>query len=207
MEPQQPTFLPQSEILGPLSLVTAPTLAVITLAEAKSWLREDRAAFNAEITALVERATEYVEREIPGHRQIRQATLDAPVRCWWEDELRLPRPPLSSVTSITYYDSNGDSQTLDSSTYLVRTPWRMPGTIERAPGESWPAVQDDRRYPITIRFVAGYAAGSYPGTVGQAIRFLVCQWFDHRMPLGEVTKEAMNTVHSLLDCESWGSYQ
>jgi hypothetical protein len=109
------------------------------------------------IDNLIETATRFVEQEIWGTRQIMTATYDVPVECFWEGALRLPRPPLQAVT-VYYYDTAGTEQTLSSSLYTVRKPWRMPGTIERATNQSFPSFQSDRSYPIRIQMTCGYLA-------------------------------------------------
>jgi uncharacterized phiE125 gp8 family phage protein len=201
-EPRQPTFRPT--LLGPLSLAVAPTGVAVTTAEAKLWCRVDHSAEDSLIAALVARATAFCEGEVSGQRQVLRATWDAPVLGWWDAPLRLPRPPLVSVTSVTYYDAAGAQQTLSGSAYEVRTPWRQPGEVERAPDATWPALQCDRTYPVTVRFVAGWGEGNVPAVVQQAILLLVAWWYDHRG--AEVAPEVMRAVRDLLAVEGWGSY-
>lgn len=203
-EPRQPRLL--ASITGDLELVTPATGQAVSTGRAKKYLRVDAADDDDQIGELIEAATVFCEQEIEGARQIRPATFDLPVLCWWQRPLKLPRPPLSAVVSVRHFDTAGAEQTLASSVYLVRTPWRQPGTIERAPDQTWPAYQQDRRLPITIRFTAGYAVGSVPRTVEQAILLLVSQWYEQRMPIGQVTQETANAVAALLASEGWGSY-
>ena len=159
----------RSSLLGPISLITAPSGAVLTTAEAKAQCKVDISDDDTLIDSLVSAATAFCEQEIYGHRQFLTATYDVPVVCWWEGLLKLPRPPLASVTHVKYYDTNGTQQTLASTYYTVRTPWKQPGSVERAPDQTFPSVQSDRRYPITIRLVAGYgAASAVPPQIGRA---------------------------------------
>lgn len=72
-------------------------------------------------------------------------------------ELWIPRPPLVSVTSISYKDSNGTTQTLSASQYIVSNAASEfdLGRITLAYGQFWPGtygVADD----VTITFIAGY---------------------------------------------------
>lgn len=205
LEPTQPAWL--SDVLGPLELVTPAAGSVLEIEPLRKWLRVDHALDNDQIGDLVEAATVFCEQEIAGHRQIRQAVYDVPARCWWHGELDLPRPPLSAVLSVKYYDTLGVEQTLSGSAYLVRTPWRAPGRIGLAPNQTWPSHQSDREWPITVRFRAGYAAGSVPATIKQAIRFLVTQWYEQRLPVGKADKETVHAVSCLLQSESYGSYR
>lgn len=205
--PAQPTYY--TSLLGSLELVTAPSGQVLTTAEAKLHLRVDHTDDDGYINDLIIRAAEYAEKNISGHRQLLTATYDLPVRDWWTGPLRLPRPPLVSVTSLKYYDTAGVQQTVSSTLYEVRTPWRQPGWIERAPTKTWPAAyQSDRRFPLTIRFVSGYgAAAAVPTTLKQAMLLLIGHWYEHRLAVGPMNlRDIPLAVASLLDCESYGSY-
>ena len=117
----------------------------------------------------------------------------------------LPRPPLSSVTSVKYYDTNQTQQTLASTYYLVRTPWRQAGTIERAALQVYPAVAPDYKYPITIRFVAGYGDGLTtfpPVEVQQAILIATGWLYQDREP----TDRELSAIDNLLRTVSYGAY-
>jgi len=206
LEPRQPLFLPT--LLGPLILVTPPAGLVTTLPRAKAHLKVEVADDDDLINEQLAAATTFCEQEIDGHRQFLPATFDVPVRCWWET-LKLPRPPLASVGSVKYWDSGGAQQTLDAATYQVWLPWRQPGWIERAPGKSWPALQADRPWPITIRFTAGYAnADAVPRTVKQAILMVLGHWYVNREAwvTGTIATELGLAVTSLLQCEGYGFY-
>lgn len=187
---------------GELVVATAASGQVITTALMRSWLGLVHTSDDTKIDDLIEAATVYCEQEIPGHRQIRQATYDLPVSGWWQDELSLPRPPLSSVTSVKYYDSSGTQQTWASTNYEVRAPMRGAGKIGIVPGTVTPQLDTYHRWPITIRFVAGYSTVTAP--IKQAIRFLVTQWYDNRV---ELSPNAIKTVERLLNSEGWGSYE
>lgn len=206
--------------LGDLELVTAPVGAVIPSNKAKLWLRVEVADDDELVDELVDAATLFVQQEISGHRQFLTATYDLPMGDWWdywdvqlrpgEGRLRLPRPPLQSVVSLKYYDSGGVQQTLDPSVYLVRTPFRAAGTVERAPFQAWPAIQADRRWPITIRFTCGYGTASQvPGTIRTAIKMLIAHWYEKReaVAIGPISKEVELSVRALLDSEGYGSYR
>ena len=65
--------------------------------------------------------------------------------------------PLQSVSSITYYDSNGTSQTLSSSVYTVHTA-SEPGRVTLAVNQAWPSVQCERGSAVTITYVVGWTS-------------------------------------------------
>lgn len=67
-------------------------------------------------------------------------------------------PPLQTVSSIKYYDTNGVLQTLAADQYLVDTT-SIPARITPAYGLVWPITQW-RTNAVTVQFVAGYGAAS-----------------------------------------------
>ena len=145
---------------GPLELIAPPLGNVLSLAECRRQCKipVDITSEDADLQRYLDDAETYCQQEIYGERQFLQATYQLPLAGWWECPLRLPRPPLLWLDAITYYDTAGVLQTLVTSAYEVRTPWRQPGTVEWAPQQSGPALQADRRWPVLVRFTAGYAA-------------------------------------------------
>lgn len=223
---KQPQFLPH--LLGDLEMVTAcdPT-TLVSLAEAKLHLRVDQSVEDALLTMKIGAATRFCEENIEGSRQFLSQTFDLPVAHWWFEQggfgalygesgwarqsvangrgeaLAIPKPPLQSIASVKYYDVSGTLQTLDSSYYLVRTPYRQKGTIERAPLMTFPLCQPDRRYPITIRFVAGYGAASAVPTNLKCAVLIALGWlYEDRSPL----KREMDACLDLLNTERFGGY-
>lgn len=73
-------------------------------------------------------------------------------------DIELPRPPLVSVTSITYLDTAGVRQTVDAATYDVDTS-SEPGRIRPVWGAYWPVARCAMG-SVVVRYVAGYGAAS-----------------------------------------------
>lgn len=173
-----------------LSLVTAPTAEPITLSEAKLHLRVDHSVDDDLITTLCQAAQAIVETAV--HRLFGSQAWDdkrdsTPCDGVW----RLPFPPVSSVTSISYVDHAGATQTWSSSEYTVVTPSGPqcePAYIVPAYGYSWPQV---RSVPnaITVRFVCGYT--SYPAALVQAMKLLIEHWYANRgaVVVGTITSD------------------
>ncbi len=99
--------------------------------------------------------------------------------------IRIPLPPLQSITSITYIDTAGDTQTLASSKYKVlnvNSPTRA-GLIETAFGESWPSTRDEGE-AVTVTFVAGYGLrNAVPEPIRHLLLFTVQDAYDGRAPI------------------------
>lgn len=162
-----------------LTLVTAPASEPLTTAEAKSHLRVDTTDDDTLIDAFVKAARQYVEEDM-GRALITQ-TWDYTLDKFPSDgsAIQLPRPPLVSVTSITYVDSNGATQTVTSTDYIVNAGKRN-GEITLAYGKSWPATREQAN-AVTIRFVAGYgAASAVPESIRTAIRLTVGDLYSNR---------------------------
>lgn len=83
---------------------------------------------------------------------------------YYADDYVIRLPPLTSVTSITYVDSDGVTQTLAADQYLVDSK-SQPARITPAYGLSWPSARQQAN-AVIVRFVAGYgAAAAVPGCI------------------------------------------
>lgn len=119
----------------------------------------------------------------------------------WESDafgsIILPRPPLASVTSVTYVDGSGTTQTLASNQYQVDTR-RTPGRISPAYGVSWP---DTRWQPnaVIVRYVAGYAsAAAVPDDLKQVLLLACGMLYENREEVIEGAVNATGILKRLL---------
>lgn len=89
---------------------------------------------------------------------------------WWPDKasIRVPKPPLVSVSSITYVDASGVTQTLATSQYLVDTAQQL-GRITPSYGNIWPIIRQQLG-AVAVTFVAGYGADGTASTFPAAIK-------------------------------------
>ena len=122
-----------------------------------------------------------------------------------DEAIVLPRPPLQSITSIQYVDSDGATQTWDSSNYRVDDQG-SPGRVTLAYGESWPTTRDVTN-AVTITYVAGYGdtANDTPIEMQNAIHLTVKDWFDN--PSGEMSPNAKNILKGLHCGMVLGTYE
>lgn len=163
----------------------APTLEPVTLAEVKRQLRLAGAGFDT--TDFDLELQDYI-REAREEAEERQAS--ALVTQTWElrldrlpgDEIRVPRPPLQSVSSITYIDTDGTSQTLSASLYTVDAKL-IPARIQRAYLATWPTTRGHIN-DVTVTFLAGYggdgataaeSVAAVPKRIKSAIKLMVQQ--------------------------------
>src|SRR5689334_22352804 len=104
---------------GSIVIVTPPGSEPVTLQEAKDWCRGPTSADDTLITSLITVARRYVEKItsralitqtwdywldcFPGSNwYMLRTVMPALWDCW---ELRVPRPPLQSISSIKYIDT------------------------------------------------------------------------------------------------------
>jgi hypothetical protein len=109
----------------------------------------------------------------------------------------LPRPPLQSVTSITYVDATtGAVLTWDPSLYTVETPsgdYAEPGRIFPTVGQIYPIA---RAQPgaVVITFVAGYGtAAAVPAALKAGHLLLVGNWWRNR-EAGEIVRGSADVL-------------
>lgn len=96
------------------------------------------------------------------------------------DALELPWPPLQSITSITYYDTDGDEQTWSADEYAVDIT-TIKGRVRPAYGETWPATRV-MMGAVTITYVAGYGddRDDVPEPIRRAILWRIASWYENR---------------------------
>lgn len=112
-----------------------------------------------------------------------------PGQTWWSDppcwhcgnEILLPYPPLASVTSATYVDGTGATQTLNASTEYEVDTGSNPGRVRLRYGQSWPNTLCHPQ-SVTITYVAGYGASDadVPEAIKAAIRLLAAHLYENR---------------------------
>ena len=171
-----------------LTVQTAPNTAPLSTAEAKAHLRVDGSDEDTLIDAYVDAAREYIEARYrlvltTGTWDFTPETPDGLERDDFPSGLKdieCPLHPLQSVESITYVDTDGASQTLSSSNYVVVT-GATPGRIRLAYDKCWP---DTRKQPnaVVVRAKFGYgdAATAVPESILCAVRLIVGHFHEHR---------------------------
>lgn len=109
--------------------------------------------------------------------------------------LRLPRPPLQSVTTVGYTDSAGDSQTLVNTAYRVATSV-IPAYIE--PVDSWPTVTEGPT-AVQITYVAGFGLPQQiPSVYKSLLLLLIADMYEHRETQVETRMMDNKTYQRLL---------
>ncbi len=183
-----------------LTLVSAATAEPVSVDEQKEHLRFDGDDDDAYINSCVVAARQWIEGQTK--RAMITQTWDYGIDYIWpvkhgQHTIEFPLNPIATQGSpetiiITYVDSDGNSQTLASTQYIIAARTHN-SFIVPAYGVTWPAV---RRVPdaITVRFVAGTAADSVPQELKQAVMILAGHYYEHR----ETDADVPSSVEALV---------
>lgn len=140
-------------MLGNVTVRTGPGAEPVSLVEAKLQCRADADLTDEDvtITALITAARAHAESST-GRTMVThglRSTFPG-----WPCRIDL-RAPARKVTSITYLDAAGDSQTLSVSDYVF-DPSELPGIVAPAYAATWPSTYEHPA-AVSVNFIAGYA--------------------------------------------------
>ena len=182
-----------------LTLSAAPAAEPLTTAQAKAHLVIDSSFTDDDtlIDSYIKAARQHVE-DVTG-RQIYTATwvlrMDA-----FPPTILLPKPPLSSITSLAYVDSAGSAQTLTADEDYSLDAYSVPARIVPYVGCSWPSTYGHIN-DVTVTYVAGYGTSesSFPAPILHAMRLLIADLYEHREEsVVQISITARRAVDALL---------
>jgi len=162
-----------------LYLVTAPATEPVSLdevrAQARAGVEED-----TYLATLGKAAREWAEAFTA--RAFITQTWELKLHCFPDGAIELPKPPLVSVTSVTYLDTSNVEQTWHVSQYIVTgiAAETARGKIQPEWGIVYPSTL---RVPDAVRvvFVAGYGAASLvPQGIKNALLLHAAEAFQNR---------------------------
>ena len=188
-----------------LTLVTGPTREPVTLDEVKDHIRISTTVSATEDTLLlsfIEVARDYCERY--QNRAYLDQTWKLVLDTWPVGSIiRIPRPPLQSATSVTYYGTGGTANSMTTSTYIVDAD-SEPGRLSLGYGEVWPGETLRPVNGVAVQFICGYGsvASAVPARVKEAIKLIVGDLYEHREDSDiKELKEVPYGVQTLLNLE------
>lgn len=163
----------------PLAVIT-PGDPVVSVAEFKSFARIDHSLEDTLIEIFLAHAENYAE-QITG-RALTTTVYELSLEEFSARVIRLPRPKLRDITSITYVNPSGDSIVLASSAYEVDTS-SEPARVRPVSGTNWPVTKCAFN-AVLIRYSAGYGdADSVPQSIKSAIKLHAADMYEHRQTL------------------------
>lgn len=150
---------------------TTPSSEPVTAAEVRAYLRIAHTSEDSTLTNfLIPAARSAIEAS--SRRCIAPCTLTLKLDRFPAgiDPIKIPRPPLRSITSITYVDGDGDTQTLSSSAYSVDVA-SEPGLVFLVYGGAWPST----RYIDNAVMVTAAAGWTDSTSMPSGLRIAVMQ--------------------------------
>lgn len=140
----------------------------VSLQEAKDHLRVSGSGQDDLITLLIQAATEQVERDTA--RAVLTATWRQSLDKFPEggEPFDLYQRPVTAVTSVTYVDVDGNTQTLDSSLWSHSTARNK--VYYEGSDCQWPQTKETKSDTVFVNFTAGVTdSGCVPRLIKQAI--------------------------------------
>lgn len=147
-----------------IRLITSAGKEPVSLDEARRHLRiddditEDDDDIRMAITAARERAEHLTERSLMSHEW--ELTLDEFIPI-----IELPKPPIVTVSSVKFLDSDGVEQILPGNAYIVDRD-SEPGRLVPAYGKCWPNTRRQIN-AVRVRYSTGYGS---PAAIPQAVK-------------------------------------
>ena len=166
-----------------LRLKTATTEKPLTLAEVKDHLRLDSCDEDAYLELLMSAAVATYEQQarISLCTQTWELLLHAWPGCHY---IKLPRPPLVTVTGV-FYTLDGEAEAeLDSGDYHVDAVGK-PGAVVLGYNKQWPVGTLQSVNGVRIEYVAGLARTAIKDDTKAALLLLIGHWFLHREVMTE----------------------
>lgn len=161
-----------------LSLVTDASVEPVTLADMKEFMKVDLSDENDIITSMIKSARISIENYCG-------IGLTTKTYDYYFDEvsdvIKLPLPPLQSVTTFVYNDLTYSETEISSDYYKVFSFDRNEGEIIKLPTYTYPSDIPSYR-AFRVRFVNGYGddATDVPSTIVEALKLTVSHWFENR---------------------------
>lgn len=155
----------------PPTVTVAAAAEPVTLDEAKDQCHVDGTDEDGRINRLVASARAYIE----DYTGVITTSRTVAVKCdSFADFSHFPVVPLASVSSVSYVDGAGATQTLSTDVYEVRSDG-LQASLALKTGQSWPSIQSGSR--ITVTAAVG---GPVDDAVKQACLFLIGDWYRGR---------------------------
>ena len=184
----------------PLVIATLPGIEPVDLTEVKAHLRVTQSDEDLLIDSLVKTAREMVEIK----------SLHAMITQTWDyylgefpgdDFIKLPMPPLQSVSGVYAIDTAGSEAEFSAASYFVDDK-SVPGRVVLKYGQSWPSTTLQPANGVRIRFTCGFGdtGQDVPAVCIAAIKLLVSHYFEQReiVTVGSVAREVPMSVDALL---------
>lgn len=178
-------------------VVTPPTESPVSLTEAKAHLRLEESGDDTYVTTLIEAARLHVEMTCERGLVLQTVELTTGPLSGTQS-LPLPGGHLADTPQVvvTYLDSDGVLQTLDSAEYFTLDGGdAKPGELHLVPDSSWPAMAD-RPDALKVQYRVGWGtADAVPQPLRHAVLLVISALYEGRSP---EQLEASSTLSALM---------
>lgn len=145
-------------------LVGAPVVVALNVAKRNSGIEiayvDDDDLLNILLDASIQDAENFIETPI----KQRNVVVGLPE---WPVRFEMPVYPVTSITNITYKDTNGADQTVDASNYVL---YSIDGRNKvKFTWDTAPDLSTDHEFPVSINCVSGYATADVPPSIKSAV--------------------------------------
>jgi len=175
-----------------VEITGTPTLdSVITVADLKAHLRVDHSDEDTLITSLRGAAISWIEDYC--NTRLGDVTAVGYIDHFYN--ARFPIGPVNSISSVTYKDAAGDTQTLATTKYW----YDIKTKSARITFDNVPDLYDDTFHAVQINMNIGYAEADVPEPILHAIRLLVGHLYENRQQVSRTNVyELPLGIHSLV---------
>ena len=187
-------------MISSITQTAAPTVLPVSLDELKTRLKIDHVDEDSIIQSYLEAATEYAQ-EYQWSQLITATYVERFDR--FPCCICLQRNPVQSVTSVSYVDTSGNTQTLVANTDYTVDIYSKPARIIPAYSKWWPATRCHIN-DVIVTYVAGYgdSQANVPDEIKHALMLKASQQY---MSCDE-TEPMDKAINSLLDKRSFRTF-
>lgn len=176
------------------TVTTDATAEPVTAAELREWLRLDDTSQDTMLEGMITAARVSVEQHT--HRSLVTKTIKQSLAGFPAGGcLELLFPPLASVSSVAYYDTDGTEQTVDSSNYIVDTN-RIVGLVQPVDNYSWQSTYD-RSDAVNVTYITD--GDRCPESAKVLIKLIAADFYEHSESQSELRLEENRQWKFLLD--------
>lgn len=133
--------------------ISSRTVEPVTIDELRRQLRLEHGEDDTDLADFIIEAREELEAKL-GDRALINGTVTEYFDNWPDKAIELHWSPVSSITSVKYYDSNEVLQTLASTVYELGTRHGM-GIVRLKYDQVWPSLRGHDADDIVVTYVAG----------------------------------------------------
>jgi uncharacterized phiE125 gp8 family phage protein len=172
-----------------LSVISRNTSEVITVEQAKTWLHVTGNSEDSLIQNMIDGAVMYAENFL--NRSISQNTYALSITNF-SDLVELRLPPVSEVTKIEYFDSEGATQEFDLAKVRVN---KEEGYLFLKESEEWPDDVADEYFPIRIEYSSlGLIKENAGADILDAIKLTIAYRYDLRDDPNQRWRKASDNI-------------